>query len=151
MEKTIELIKATRTNFTKLLEGLSVDALNKIPENLNNNIIWNYGHILATQQVLCYQLSGLENKMDTAYIAKYKKGMKPEFTVDHNEIDILKAYSDSTIDELVVDLQNGIFTGFKPYMTSYGIELKNIEEVVKFLAVHEALHLGYAMVIKKII
>ncbi len=151
MEKSLEIIKATRTNFNKLIDGLSIDALNEIPEKLNNNIIWNYGHIIAAQQVLCYKLSGLENKIDPQYIDKYRKGTKPELPIDQHEVDILKNYSTSNIDELIVDLKNELFTGFKPYMSGFGIELRNIDDAIKFISIHESLHLGYAMVIKRLL
>ncbi|MFT7612776.1 MAG: hypothetical protein ACI9J3_001742, partial [Parvicellaceae bacterium] len=38
---------------------------------------------------------------------------------------------------------------FTEYTTSYNITLKTVEEAIAFSNMHEALHLGYAMAIKK--
>ena len=53
----LNLLKATRSNIAKLVEGLSIEQLNHIPEGFNNNLAWNIGHILVTQELLIYRLS----------------------------------------------------------------------------------------------
>jgi hypothetical protein len=42
---------------SKFLSGYNLDQLNTIPEGFNNNLIWNIGHIIVSQQLLVYKLS----------------------------------------------------------------------------------------------
>jgi hypothetical protein len=151
IDKSIDSVQTTRKVFLKLMDGLSVDALNKIPEGFNNNIIWNFAHIVVSQQLLCYKLAGLPIKIDERYILKYSKGTKPETFVDENELTFFKEKSIELIDELVIDIEKGIFNNYNPYMTSFGVELTSIDDVVKFLPTHEGLHLGYSMALKRIV
>ena len=59
METTFSIWKTSRSLYLKFLTSYSLEQLNKIPEGMNNNLIWNIGHIIAAQQGLVYRLSGL--------------------------------------------------------------------------------------------
>ena len=58
MENSIKLIKACRTQWLNKIAGLSTAQLNHIPTGFNNNLAWQMGHSVITQQILCYRLSG---------------------------------------------------------------------------------------------
>ncbi|WP_224998507.1 DinB family protein [Cesiribacter sp. SM1] len=151
MDFQLHLIRKTRENFFKLMDGLSIDSLNKVPEGFNNNIVWNFGHILVSQQILCYHLSGLRMQLDPELIRRYRKGSKPEAPVGEAELEQLKNYAVSTADQLEKDLKEGVFQNFNEYLTSYGLVLTSIGEAVAYNAQHESLHLGYAMALKKLV
>ncbi len=151
MEKSTEIIKETRIRFLNLMNDLSIDALNKVPSNFNNNIIWNFGHIIATQQVLCYQLSNVHMKLGTEYIQRYAKGTKPHVSVSQQEIDFLKQHALDTVDELETDFRSNVFNNFQPYTTGFGVRLNDITDAIKYVSTHETLHLGYAMALKKLV
>jgi hypothetical protein len=151
MDLQLHLIRKTRANFLKLMEGLSPDRLNKVQDGFNNNIVWNFGHILVSQQILCYHLSRLQMKLDPGLISRYRKGSKPEGRVGEEELELLKAYAVSTADQLEEDLKAGIFQTFGEYPTNFGLVLISIEEAVAYNALHESLHFGYAMALKKLV
>ena len=151
MGKSIAISRQTRRNFIDLINSLSIAQLNEIPAGLNNNIIWNFGHIVVTQQILCYLLAGASPKMDQSLIEKYRKGAKPEDFVEQAEIDTLKSLAVSLLDELEVDLDTDVFSNYKSYPTSYGFELTNIDDAIEFFAVHESMHYGVALTIKKLV
>ena len=150
-DKSIDTIQATRKLFLTLLESLSIDELNIVPEGFNNNIIWNFGHVIVSQQILCYKLAGLPLKLDDTFVSKYSKGTKPEAIINDTELIFLKQQAVSLIDELVVDLEKGIFTSYTNYTTSFNVKLNSVKDAVKFIAMHEGLHLGYAMALKRIV
>jgi hypothetical protein len=151
MEKSTEIIKETRRRFLNLMNDLSIDSLNKIPSNFNNNIIWNFGHILTTQQVLCYQPSKVHERIGIEYIQKYARGTKPNFYVSKDEIDFLKKHAIDTIEELETDFRSNVFDNFTPLTTSFGVRLNDISDAVKYVSTHETLHLGYAMALKRLV
>ena len=151
MEYQLQLIRQTRENMLNLMEGLSLEALNKVPARFNNNIIWNFGHMLVSQQLLCYRLSGLNTLMEDELILKYRKGTKPEAGVGEAEFEKLKGYAFSLLDRFEKDLKEGLFMEYQVYTTSYNVQLSSIEEAVAFNSLHESLHLGYAMAQRKLL
>lgn len=151
MDTCISTIIETRKLFAQLIDSLTIEEVNTIPPGFNNNIIWNFGHVIVSQQILCYKLAGLPLKIDQSYPLKYSKGTKPETFFDNIELDYLKEQAVTNINELLEDLKQNLFINFTPYTTSFNVSLNKIEDAVKFLTMHEGLHLGYAMAIKRAI
>jgi len=149
MQRQFDLIRQTRNRFLQLINGLSIEQLNEIPAGMNNNIAWNFGHIVSSQQGLCNGLSGVPVHVPAELTAGYKKGTKPEGLINQEDIDQFKKYAVSAIDDLEKGLSENLYTNYTPYETSYGYVLNNIEDAIRFFAVHDALHLGYAMAIKR--
>ena len=149
MQQQIELIKQTRKNFITLVEGLSVEQLNEIPAGMSNNIAWNLGHIVAAQQGLCNGMSGVALNVAPDFIANFKKGTKPESFINNETIQQFKKYVIANINDLEKALKENVFANYQPYVTSYGYVLNSIEDAVRFVATHDALHLGYSMAIRK--
>ena len=151
MDTCISTIIESRKVFRQLIDGLSIEEINIVPAGFNNNIIWNFGHVIVSQQLLCYKLSGLPLKIEESYLLKYAKGTKPEIFFDTIELEFLKKQATFLIDELVRDLDQGLFKNFTTYVTSFNVTLLNVDDAVKFLTMHEGMHLGYAMAIKRLI
>ena len=141
----------TRKNFLRLVESLTEEQLNHIPKGLNNNIIWNFGHSIVTQQLLCYSLSGNRMYTDKEMVHKYRIGSKPEETVTKEEIDLLKKLALELPAKMEEDLNTEMFKEFKEYTTSHNVTLSNIDDAVKFNNVQEGLHLGYAMALRNMV
>lgn len=144
MENSIKLIKACRAKWLSKIEGLSIAQLNHIPTGFNNNLAWQMGHIVVSQQILCYRLSGNKFIIPDELIDLYKNGSKPERNFSEAEIEQMKGYFISTIDQLELDLANKIFENFTPYAISTyaGIELKTVQDAIDFVVSHDGLHYG---------
>ena len=142
-------LKVGRNLLLKSIKGLSDEQLNIIPDGFANNIIWNVGHILVTQQLLVYALSGNTPRISKERIEFFRKGTKPGQVVDAVEIKSIIEDLEKTVDEMETDYENGLFKTYKEYPTSYGLTLKSIEEAIQFNNIHEALHLGYILAMKK--
>lgn len=147
MDNVFNFIIDARKAFIELIDNLSVEELNYIPEGFNNNIIWNFGHIVVSTQGLCYLRT--EVKSDASfikYLTAYSKGTKPTYTADAEEIADLRALAISTIEQIQADYDNGVFSAIKPFETStFKSVLHRIEEVLITTAGHDNLHFGYAL------
>ncbi|MDH4200586.1 MAG: DinB family protein, partial [Spirochaetia bacterium] len=55
----IRILIETRKYIFSHVNELSESQLLHIPEKFKTNILWNIGHLVATQQILHYFLSGL--------------------------------------------------------------------------------------------
>ncbi|MES2418747.1 MAG: DinB family protein [Bacteroidota bacterium] len=153
MEKIIEVIRACRTNWIGMLKQLTTAQLNVIPSGFNNNLAWHFGHVIVSQQILCYRLAGQKFVINEELIDRYKNGSKPESYIGDDEITLLNEYMLSTIVQLEIDLQNGVFDNFKPYTISTyaGLNLESVNDALKFIVSHDALHYGYSMSLKRLV
>jgi hypothetical protein len=151
MDQTFDVNTTSRNMVSKFLAGYTVEQLNAIPEGFSNNLIWNIGHIIATQQLLVYKLSGLPMMISDEFVEKYKKGTKPESIVTQAEVDEIKSILFEAVNQTKVDYDNKIFKNYNEYPTSTGFVLKSVESALAFNNLHEAIHIGIMMSIKKFI
>lgn len=152
MHFTLEVLPNTRKAFNKIIESTSLDDLNKIPKGFNNNIIWNIGHIVVTQQLLVYKLSGLPMLVSDALVDKYKRDSKPDGKTSQEEVNDIKDLLFTTIDKTKLDYTNKVFKNFTPYtVTTTGNTLSTIDEAFNFALFHEGLHFGYVLALLRAI
>lgn len=151
MEQTFELNRTLRKLIAPFLEELSLDQLNTIPEGFTNNLFWNIAHVVVTQQLLVYKLSGLPMLISDELVDKYKKGSKPELAATQEDVDQIKSLLFDTIDQTQADYGSGVFTQFTEYPTSSGFVLKSVQDAMAYNNFHEGLHLGILMSMKKIV
>lgn len=153
MDKVFEFIINSRKAFIQLIDGLSIEQLNKIPDGYNNNIIWNFGHIVVSTQTLCYVRTGLLQDATTVkFNEDYKKDTRPTYTVTEQEVAELKAIALNSIEKIKEDYANGVFANVMPFSTAtYAVQLNSIEEVLITTVGHDNVHYGYAWALKKVI
>lgn len=147
---SISTLRKLRHLTLKNIADLSPEQLNNVPEGFNNNIIWNVAHLLAAQQNLIYLRSGQAAKMPMEFIQTYKPGTKPESKVSATEIENIKQQLIGAVDQLEEDLKTNLFDNYQGLTISLGIELNSIQESVSYLSVHEGLHLGYILALKRV-
>ena len=150
MDFSLGVFEKTRGFYKNYLDKLSLEDLNKIPKGFKNNIIWNIGHIVVTEQLLLYRLSGLPTMVSEEMIEKYKKETKPEGLVTQTEVDEISELLFSTIKKTQEDYNNNKFVNYQEYTVSTtGSTLKNIDDAINFALFHEGMHLGYILALKK--
>ncbi len=138
-------IEVTRKRFTELVSTLSEEQLNAIPENFKNNIAWNFAHVIATQQLLTNGLAEVPFVAPQSFIDSYRKGSVPEEHVSFQELESFMSLSDESLSTLHEGIKNQVYQKFTPYTTSYGVQLNTLEEALRFIPIHEAMHLGMCM------
>jgi hypothetical protein len=151
MNREFNILKITRANILKTIANLSDEQLVKIPQGHNNNILWNVGHIVSSNQKLTYALSGNPMRIEEELLVLFGKGTDPKQWKSTPDIKKVKEYLTSTAIWLEEDFNKGIFKSFKEYETSYGFPLKNIEDAISFGNTHEAVHFGIVMAMKKLV
>jgi hypothetical protein len=153
MDKIIEVIKACRSKWLSMLSDLTTDQLNTIPTGFNNNLAWQFGHVIVSQQILCYRLAGQKFVINEDLIDRYKNGSRPDNYINEEEINLLKGYMLSTITQLESDLKNGLFDNFTPYTISTypGFTLSNVNDALTFIVSHDALHYGCSLGLKRLV
>lgn len=152
MTYAFDICLKNRQLLEKLINNHTPAELNKVPEGFNNNIIWNIGHSIITQQLLVYGLSNQPISLDPDLIAAYRKGSKPEGAISQNAIDNIKTLLYSTLEHLKQDYKNDLFASFTSYtLGTTGGVLDTVEQAIEFNNFHEGLHLGYAMALSRVV
>lgn len=149
MEKQFEIIRKTRGFLLGLLENLSLEQVNKVPDGFNNNIAWNLGHLVAAQQGVCYRRAGLPLHIEDSFFDRYKPETKPQGNIDEEELATIKTLLLSTTNKLEEDYTGNRFSNYPAWTTRYGVEIKNIDDAISFLSFHDGLHIGYIMALRR--
>ena len=149
MKTQFDILRKSRELVVKELEGLSMDQIHKIPEGFKNNIAWNVSHLVVTQQLLHYKLSGLNCLCTDELIEAHRKGTAPTKTFTEEEFEDVLELLLGLPDTLQEDYEAGIFENYTEYPTSTGFTLTSIENAIPFNNFHEGIHYGIIRSIKK--
>ena len=151
MQKRFDTLLKSRQLTLKIIESLTNEQLNKIPAGFKNNIAWNVAHLMVTQQLLCYKLSGLECLVSNEMISNFQKGSAPNYTVSEEEFTIIKEQFLQLPVQLNEDYEKGIFKNYTEYTTSVNVTLSTIEDGIDFNLYHEGIHLGVILQLLKFV
>ncbi len=151
MQKQFDTLIKSRLLTLKVIEGLTIEQLNKIPDGFKNNIAWNVAHLVVTQQLLCYKLAGLDCLVSEKMIASFQKGTAPTYTISESEFETIKEQFLQLPTQLKEDYSNNVFKNYNEYKTSVDVTLNNIEDGIIFNLYHEGIHLGIMLQLLKFV
>jgi hypothetical protein len=151
MKKAIEVITSFRNLLIKSLDELSNEQINKVPEGFNNNLVWQLGHVIVSQQSMAYKRSDNPMIIDDALLQQYKGGTKPEGAVSQAEYEELKELSAKTLEQFDKDFAAGKFKNYTTFALGTGVEITSIDEALGMLQLHEGMHYGYSQALKRAI
>ncbi len=146
MHYILDIHHQTRQNILRLLENTGDEHLLTIPDGFRNNLLWNAGHVVVIQQMICYQAARLPMYIDADFIKNFRKGSSP---ADWNTVpayDYVLSVLRETAEKFQSDFKDGRFEAIPPYATPYKMPFGNtvhtVREAIIFNNTHEAMHLG---------
>ena len=74
MEKLFETAVFTRKSLLRIMDSLTEEQVLRIPDSHRNSIFWNIAHLMVTQQLLTYRLSGVPLEIEESFVERYGKG-----------------------------------------------------------------------------
>lgn len=152
MNKKVGQIKNIRLFLLDQIKDLNPEQLNKIPENYNNNVIWNLSHLISAQQSVCYVRSNVPFVVEEKYFYSHQPSTQPEAFINTSEINLIKELFITSIDDFQRDLDSNLFSNYSPWLAKpYGVKVSNIEDAMDFLIYHEGLHAGYIIALKHLL
>lgn len=144
-----EILAVNRHLLKKVTGDLSPAALTEIPDGFANNILWNAGHLLVTQQLLCYRMSNLPMAVDDSTVEMFRKGSTPKDWSAAPDYDALLGPLEDLVQTTRQDYDDGRFETFNAYTTSTGFTLGSVEDAIAFNNFHEGIHLGYILALRR--
>lgn len=151
MKSTFNVTRVSRQVYDRFFDNYSTEQLNKIPEGFSNNLIWNIGHIVVSQQMLMYLASGNTPNVSAEMIDRYKRGSRPERDASAEEIAEIRSLLFTLVDKSEEDYDAGLFKTYAERKTELGFTLTSIEDAIEFNNYHEATHLGMMMSLRKFV
>ena len=151
MKTQFDILKKSRELTLKAINGLTLEQLHTIPTGFKNHIAWNVAHMVVTQQLLHYKLSGLDCLAPDELIEEHRKGTSPTKTFSNEEFEEVKELLAGLPDTLEEDFNEGIFETYTEYPTSTGFVLDSLNTAINFNNYHEGIHLGIILSIKKLV
>jgi len=151
MKSTFNVTRVSRQVYDRFFDNYSTEQLNKIPPGFSNNLIWNIGHIVVSQQMLMYLASGNTPNVSIELIDRYKRGTRPESDASAEEIAEIRSMLFTLVDKSEEDYNAGVFTTYTERKTELGFTLTSIEDAIEFNNYHEATHLGIMMSLRKFV
>lgn len=148
MDFAFNVLNAARKSVVGLAKRFPIEILNTIPNGYSNHLAWNIGHLVATQQLLTYGLSGNPFTVEQWVIDRFRKGAAPT-KVSQSEMDYLLNQLITGTAELKKDYEDGVFKSYNEYPTSFGVTLSSIENAIEFNSVHDGIHLGIILAMRK--
>ncbi|MCM4171200.1 DinB family protein [Arenibacter sp. TNZ] len=151
MENAFNITLQNRKILYKFLKETPKELLLQIPKGFRNNIWWNIAHVVVTQQLLIYKLSGQPMRLDDALVEKFKKGTVPDGTATDEELQLVEDLLLPAVTWMQEDYGKGIFKGYNAYTTSANVTLSTVEDAIMFNIFHEGIHLGSILALLKVV
>lgn len=148
----LEQTLGVRQMITGLLKALPGDKTDVIPGGWNNNARWHAGHLIVTPLLLTYGISKQPLPVAEEYRRWFAKGTTPR---DWGN-DSVPAFG-QLVDELAPTMSR-LFEEWRdrmnepypePYTTSLGVVLRTPGEALQFSAVHDGIHLGMLLALRR--
>lgn len=149
MEKHFEDLIEIRKHFIGFLTQFELKRLIYIPMGFKNHIFWNCAHALVTQQLMTYYLTGNEMIVEREWVMRFKKGTFGDQEISQDDVSKLIHLLQETPKQLQTDYFENKLSFFNSYETSFGIRLESVQDAIRFNNLHESLHLGYIMAMRK--
>jgi len=137
-----EILRASRTRLLGIIATINHEILLKIPKGFNNNILWQIGHCISSQQRHMYMRSGLPMYISNDFMESFKIGSSPNSWSVIPDVDELKRLLIDTVNHLESDLESGLFVNYEPFELSMGFQVKNHIHALQAANYHEAEHSG---------
>jgi hypothetical protein len=143
---------AGRGYFASHLAGLTDEQLTAVPEGAANSILWNVGHIVNSNYGMLHGPSGVESPAPKEWGPLFKGGSSPaDWGNDApSPSEIMDAFN-AQADIIIADLKADKFANFQPMELSPELKLNNVDEALGFIIIHEGVHHGNIIVLRKLL
>lgn len=144
-----------RAQTLKMIEGVTEEAADRIPEGFRNSIRWQLGHIYVVLERCAFQYIGLPLHLPEGFKEQFEYGTSPLSVAISvhvptlKELEILLSEQHKRIrDALGNRLQEQVIP---PYTTSAGMTLETPEQFLSFNLYHEGMHLSVIKLYKRLL
>lgn len=137
-------LKFVRKATIDYVRSVNENRMKVVPAGLNNNIMWNLGHIYMVTEKFAFQLTGEKTTVPNHFPELFNPGTSPkdwstetptreELIILLNEqIQRIEAILSQRIEEPIQEI----------YKSSTGLQIGSVAECLSFCLYHEGMHFG---------
>ncbi|OPA73771.1 hypothetical protein BVG16_27190 [Paenibacillus selenitireducens] len=144
-----------RSQTLKILDGVTEDMADQVPEGFRNTIRWNLGHIYVVLERFAFQYLGLPLQMPEGFKEHFENGTSPlnrHDSVTVPSLQELEVLLNGQIDRIREALQHRLDEELaQPYTTSLGMTLATPQQFLSFSLYHEGMHVSVIKLYKAIL
>lgn len=133
------------------LGNISDEQMVAVPDGLENNILWNLGHLFTSHCGMLYPHCGLDSPCPENYGDLFKGGTKPADWTDTPSIEEVTTHFNGSMDRIVADYTAGKFANYKAHELAPGMSLDNAEDALGFVLIHEGVHHGNIITMRRLL
>ncbi|MDQ0875421.1 hypothetical protein QFZ77_004080 [Paenibacillus sp. V4I3] len=130
----------------KLMDGVTEETADRIPDGFRNNIRWQLGHVYVVLERFAFQYLGLPLRLPDGFKEQFEYGTTPLNRLNSVAVptlqeleNLLKDQQERIRDVLGLRFQEKIDP---PYTTSAGMTLETPEQFLSFNLYHEGMHIS---------
>ena len=144
-------MRAMRRIMVGRCADVTTEQLHLAPAGFGSSLAWHVGHVAVTTTLLTHARCGAPLIFDAEVVDQFRKGTSAADVPASYDLAALTNMLESSVDQIEEDAAAGAFDSFEAYETSAGVPLASIEQAVNFLAVHDGIHVGYIMALKRVV
>ena len=156
----LAVIAATRRLMVEMLRGHTLAQVNAIPAGFRNNLIWNAAHCWVSLHRVVFLRNGASDQElalmgvpvpDEATREGYRNGTAPTGDVEAAFVDtVCAALSDATWSARLTE-EFLVPERYTAWTTMWGVELHDAGEGLAYINMHEGMHYGVMLSIRKLV
>lgn len=148
-ESLLRSVQIARTYMQQKVDDLAEPQLLEVPGGAGNNVLWNVGHIVLSNDRMLYGPSGAATPVPETWENWFKAGSSP---ADWDETppvaEVLDQFHTQAA-RIAEDYKNGTFASFKPLELIPGLTLQSVEDALGFCVLHEGAHIGIVIGLRR--
>ncbi len=145
----VKSVLTARGYFAQMIKGISESQLTDVPDGASNSVLWNIGHIVYSNSSMVYGPCGLESPIPAGYEGLFKGGTSPGTWSAPPSTEEVLGHFKTMNEDIVAKYTSGALDSFAPIQLMPGMKLENIEDALGFCCVHEGVHIGAVIALKK--
>ncbi|UPM52568.1 DinB family protein [Gottfriedia acidiceleris] len=143
-----------RNQTLNLLDGMTEEMADQIPEGFRNSIRWNLGHIYVVEERFAFQYLGLPQNLPEGFKEQFEYGTTP-LNAHKFRVPTLKELGD-LLNEQQVRIQKTLIDLLDvkvdpSYTTSAGMTLETPKQFLTFILYHEGMHFSVIKLYKSLL
>lgn len=151
LERLFLRYRGIRSYLLHVTHDMTFDELCNVPTGAANNVLWNLGHVLTDECNMLYTPAGAPSPLPASFHSAFDPGSSPSQWSTPPEPDEIRKRLSERCEHLQRDHQEGRFEQYKPVTMDDGITLNNFQDALAHCLMHEAMHIGVCITLKRIV